>query len=419
MQHRGTTLADFRELSGLTLHQRLGGYHRWQSARRADGSWAYDKTLRGAPLPNSSMVDGCGRHIQGPNYCSQDYLSLARHVSIKEAAISALEDFGVHSAGSSALLGNTMISRQLEAELAEFLGYEHVLLFPTGWAAGYGVAKGLVRSDDWVVMDALNHACLQEGARAATPNVASVPHLDNDAFEKRLARIRARHPRSFVLAVTESVFSMDSDTPNFQRFLDICHRYEAVSLVDVAHDLGCLGPSGLGQLELQNAVACPDLLIGSFSKTFASNGGFVAMKDAATREYLKMYSCPQTFSNALSPIQVAIVRAALRIVTSGEGAGRRKRLYDNSRYLRSRLTKNGFACLGEPSAIVPVFLGEDGPARVLWQTLSNNGIASNLVEFPGVAINGARIRMQVQSAHTTEDADFFVKELTAARDSIG
>ena len=418
MQHLDITLADFRDVSGLTLKDRLCGYYRWQSARRRDGSWAYDKTLHSAPLPNSSMVDGCGRHVKGPNYCSQDYLSLAKHDSIREAAISALDEFGAHSAGSSALLGNTLISRKLEAELAEFLGYEHVLLFPTGWAAGYGVVKSLVRSDDWIVMDALTHACLQGGARAATPKVASVPHLDSDAFERRLARIRAKYPCSLVLAVTESIFSMDSDTPDLRRFLDICRKYDAVSLVDVAHDLGCLGPRGLGHLEFQNAVGCPDLLIGSFSKTFASNGGFVAMKDAATKEYLKMYSCPQTFSNALSPIQVAIVRAALRIVKSAEGASRREQLYGNSEYLRSLLIRNGFACLGGPSAIVPVLLGQDGPARVLWQTLSSNGIASNLVEFPGVAINRARIRLQVQSSHTKEDADFFVKALTAARDAI-
>jgi glycine C-acetyltransferase len=145
----------------------------------------------------------------------------------------------------------------------------------------------------------------------------------------------------------------------------------------------------------QPAVGFPDLLIGSFSKTFASNGGFVAMKDAV-KEYLKMYSCPQTFSNALSPIQVAIVRAALGIVKSSEGATRRKQLHENSVYLREQLTRNGFACLGEPSAIGPVFLGEDGPARVLWRTLSDKGVASNFVEFPGVATNGARIRMRVQ-----------------------
>ena len=292
-------------------------------------------------------------------------------------------------------------------------------MFPTGWAAGYGAIKGLVRPDDWVVMDVLSHACLQEGARAATPNVASVPHLDNAALEQRLARIRARHPRSLILAVTETLFSMDSDTPEFRSFLNVCRRHGAVSLVDVAHDLGCMGPTGRGQLETQNAVGQPDILMGSFSKTFASNGGFVATNDEAVKEYLKMYSCPQTFSNALSPIQVAIVRAALAIVRSAEGAARRRQLIDNSTYLRAELARNGFSCLGEPSAIVPVFLGEDEPARALWRTLSSRGVSSNFVEFPGVANNRARIRMQVQSAHTRAHADSFVAELVAARDGAG
>jgi 7-keto-8-aminopelargonate synthetase-like enzyme len=363
------------------------------------------------------VVDGCGRRFDGPNYCSQDYLSLASHPALKHAAIAAIEELGVHSAGSSALLGNTTISRQLETELADFIRYEHVLLFPTGWAAGYGVIKGLVRADDWVVMDALSHACLQEGARAATPNVASFPHLDNVALEKRLARIRANHPRAFILAVTETVFSMDSDTPDFSGFLEVCRRYGAISLVDVAHDLGCTGRNGLGQLEAQGLEGRPYLLIGSFSKTFASNGGFVATHDAAIKEYLKIFSCPQAFSNALSPVQVATVRAALAIVKSAEGAARRAQLIENSTYLRAQLARNGFTCLGEPSAIVPVFLGNDAPARALWRTLSDRGVSCNFVEYPGVAVNRARIRMQVQSAHTKAHTDAFVTELVAARAS--
>jgi len=416
MQYRCISLADFRHVSGTSISERVDNYYCWQSSRRSNGTWAYDKTLQSPPLPISTIVDGCGRRFDGPNYCSQDYLSLASHEAIKEAAISAIRQFGVHSAGSSALLGNTMISRELEAELADFINYEHVLLFPTGWAAGYGVINALVRPDDWVIMDALSHACLQEGAKAATNNVVSVPHLDNAAFERRLARIRASHPHSFILAITETVFSMDSDTPDFQAFLEICRSYGAVSLVDVAHDLGCLGPNGRGQLELQNAIGGPDILIGSFSKTFASNGGFIATRAAATKEYLKMYSCPQTFSNALSPIQVAIVRPALDIVRSSDGDRRRDQLRSNSTYLRSQLAQNGFICLGEPSAIVPVLLGHDEPARILWCNLSNRGIASNLVEFPGVAVNRSRIRMQVQSAHTNAHADYFVKELVAARE---
>jgi len=418
MQCTSISLADFREITGTTISERVDGYYDWQSTRRNDGTWAYDKTLQSAPLPVSKIVDGCGRRFEGPNYCSQDYLSLASHEAIKEAAITAIQQLGVHSAGSSVLLGNTTISRQLEDELADFVNYEHVLLFPTGWAAGYGVVKGLVRPDDWVIMDVLSHACLQEGAKAATSNIVSVPHLDNEAFEKRLARIRASHPHSFILAITETVFSMDSDTPDFHGFLDICRSYGAVSLVDVAHDLGCLGSTGRGQLEIQNAIGGPDILIGSFSKTFASNGGFIATKAAAAKEYLKMYSCPQTFSNALSPIQAAIVRAALHIVRSAEGSQRRERLYNNSRYLRSQLVQNGFTCLGEPSAIVPVFLGPDAPGLALWRNLSNRGVAANFVEFPGVAVNRSRIRMQVQSAHTNAHADRFVKELVAARECL-
>jgi len=295
MQRTSISLADFREITGTTISERVAGYYGWQSTRRSDGTWAYDKTLQSAPLPVSKVVDGCGRRFEGPNYCSQDYLSLASHEAIKEAAINAIQQLGVHSAGSSALLGNTAISRQLEDELADFVNYEHLLLFPTGWAAGYGVIKGLVRPDDWVIMDALSHACLQEGAKAATRNIVSVPHLDNEAFEKRLARIRASHPHSFILAITETVFSMDSDTPDFHRFLDICRSYGAVSLVDVAHDLGCLGFNGRGQLEIQNAIGGPDILIGSFSKTFASNGGFIATKAAATKEYLKNVLLPPDF----------------------------------------------------------------------------------------------------------------------------
>jgi glycine C-acetyltransferase len=414
-RRKSISLADFRELTGSSLGQRVAPYYEWQSSRRLEGTWVYDKTLRGAPLPECSLIDGCGRQLEGANYCSQDYLSLSSHEAVKDAAKAALAEFGCHSAGSSALLGNTSISRKLERELAAFVGYDHVLLFPTGWAAGYGVVKALVRPGDWVVTDALSHACLQEGARAATSNVASFPHLDNTAFEKRLSRIRASHPDAFILAITEALFSMDSDTPDLRRFAEICDAYRAVSLVDVAHDLGCLAENGGGQLENQRIEGVPDLLIGSFSKTFASNGGFITTKDFKVKEYLKMYSCPQTFSNALSPVAAAVVFAALQIVRSAEGTERRRRLLQNSVFLREKLTAVGFECLGEASAIVPVFLGSDQPGRMLWKALSDLGVASNFVEYPGVATNRSRLRLQLQCAHTESQAEHFVHKLAQAR----
>ena len=120
---KSVSLSDFRDLTGASLEERVGGYHAWQSSRRAQGSWIYDKTLNSALLPASQIMDGCGRTFQGPNYCSQDYLSLASHPIIKTAAKKAINDFGAHSAGCSALLGNTKLSRDLEQSLAEFLCY--------------------------------------------------------------------------------------------------------------------------------------------------------------------------------------------------------------------------------------------------------------------------------------------------------
>jgi 7-keto-8-aminopelargonate synthetase-like enzyme len=411
-------IADFRNPSGSNFVERIKPYHDWQQKRREEGTWVFDKTLHTAPRPDNVSADGCGRKTSGPNLCSQDYLSLSAHPAVIEAAIKAARDFGVHSAGSTALLGNTIGSRALESALGEFLKLSRVLLFPTGWAAGYGVIKGLVHNDDWIVMDALSHACLQEGARAATKNVFSVPHLNNEAVEAKLRRIREKDTTNAILVVTEALFSMDSDVPNLRGLQEICRQYNATLMVDLAHDLGAIGPNGGGFLEMQNLVGSVDLVMGSFSKTFASNGGFVASNNGEIIEYLKMYSCPQTFSNALSPIQVAAVSQALTIIGSDEGKMRRSKLRSNSDFIRSKIQETGFKVIGETSAIVPVLLGDDEPAGRLWKQLSNSGTASNLVEFPGVAVNAARLRLQLQADHEEHDLLSFVERLVAARDAI-
>lgn len=150
----------------------------------------------------------------GVNFGSQDYLSLAGHPAIRAAATEAASKFGVHSAGSAALMGNTGLSVELERQLADFLGYADCTVFPTGWGAGYGTIKTLVRPSDHIVIDVLAHACLREGARNATANVHTFPHLSNKAVERRLKRIREEDAETGILVVTETVFSMDSDVPD-------------------------------------------------------------------------------------------------------------------------------------------------------------------------------------------------------------
>jgi glycine C-acetyltransferase len=408
------SLRDYRAPEGHDLIGRIAGFHHWQSLRREHGLWPYSRSTATAPMARCDALSDAGQPISGINFASQDYLSLASHPAIKAAAIEAIAQYGVHSAGSAALLGNTALSLQLEAALSQFLGGREIVLYPTGWAAGYGSVQGFVRPNDHVVMDILAHSCLQEGAKAATQNIHYHGHLNLDALERKLQRIRANDAVNGIMVVTESLFSMHSDTPDLRAMRGLCDEFGATLLVDCAHDLGSMGDDGMGHLGLQNATGAADILVGSFSKTFASNGGFIAVKSRATAEYLKYYSATHTFSNALSPIQAATVLAALDIVRSDEGKARRRKLMDNVLHLRTELTKAGLETLGDPSPIVPVRIGTEALGRFAARHFASMGGIANLVEYPAVPQGGARFRFQVMTSHSRDDIDQVVPILASA-----
>jgi 7-keto-8-aminopelargonate synthetase-like enzyme len=408
------SLRDYRDLHGTDILGRVEHFFRWQDLRRQNQLWPYSRATETAPGAVCAAVEDTGRRFSGVNFGSQDYLSLASHAAVKDAAKAAVDAYGVHSAGSAAFIGNTTYSLQLERVVADFVGMAHAVLYPTGWAAGFGVIKALVRADDHVVMDGLAHSCLQEGAFAATRNVHLHGHLNITAARRHLARIRARDGESAILVVTESLFSMDSDTPDISALQDLAREFKATLLVDCAHDLGCLGEDGRGHMGLQHMTGLVDIVMGSFSKTFGSNGGFVACRSPAVREYLKYYSAPQTFSNALSPVQAAVVLKAFDIVRSDEGRALRAELMGNVMYLRGKLREAGFEVAGEPSAIVPVMMREEGLARLVAKRLPELGIVANLVEYPAVAKGAARFRFQVMAKHTKADIDEVVARLAAA-----
>ena len=408
------SLREYRLPEGDNLIERVKGFYGWQDLRRQNNLWPYAKSTSSAPRTHTTALTDSGKKLSGVNFASQDYLSLSSHPAIKEAAVKAIKDYGVHSAGSGALLGNTKNSLALEEEISDFLSGRRTVLYPTGWSAGFAAVQGIVRPDDHVVMDVLAHSCLQEGARAATQNVHFHGHLNIRAVERRLQRIRANDTKNGVLVVTESLFSMHSDTPDLGALRALCDEYNAQLLVDCAHDFGSIGEAGLGHLGLQNMVDAADVIIGSFSKTFASNGGFISVKAIETAEYLKYYSATQTFSNALSPVQAASVMEAFRIVRSEEGKKRRLSLMDNVLYMRKEMEKVGLETLGDPSAIVPVRVGAEGLARIASRNLSDLGAIANLVEYPAVPQGGARFRVQVMSDHTTKDIDSLVAMMLEA-----
>jgi glycine C-acetyltransferase len=186
-------------------------------------------------------------------------------------------------------------------------------------------------------------------------------------------------------------------------------------VVDVAHDLGCLSNDGRGYIGLQNMLGKIDIVMGSFSKTFASNGGFVACKSRAVKEYLRFYSAPATFSNALSPVQAAIILKAFEIVESVEGRVLRLALMANVLSLRHQLREAGLDYYGDPSAIVCVKMGTEGLARLVSKRLPKLGLVANLVEFPAVPKGAARIRMQVMANHSEKNIGDAVEILKTAR----
>ena len=410
------SMRDFRELEGKDLIGRVGGFYEWQNLRRSRGLWPYSKSTEQAPLAFCAARDDAGLRFSGLNFATQDYLGLSSDPEIKEVAKAVVDEYGVHSAGSSALAGNTKYSLRLERTISDFLDLEHAVLYPTGWAAGYGVIKGLVRPSDHVVMDGLSHACLQEGAYSATANVHLHGHLNLDSVRRHLKRIRSKDTENGVLLVTESLFSMDSDSPDLRALQELAREYEATLLVDVAHDLGAMGQSGRGFIGMQGMTGEIDIVMGSFSKTFASNGGFVACNSPAVKQYLKFYGCSATFSNALSPVQAATVAKAFEIVQSRKGQELRTRLLKRVVQMRDALAAARLDVIGAPSAIVPVLVGDEALARMVSRRLPELEVIANLVEYPAVAKGNARFRLQMMPTHSAEDVAELAARLRVAVD---
>lgn len=409
------SMRDFRVPSGADLEQRVEGFFKWQDLRRQNGLWPFSRATDFGPRTIVSAADDRGSAMQGVNFASQDYLSLSSAPEIKQTALDAIERYGVHSAGSPALVGNTTHSVALERKIAEFLGMEDALLYPTGWGAGFGVIKGLVRSSDHIVMDTLSHTCLQEGANAATRNIYQFRHLDMAHCRRWLEKIRATDTENGIMVVTEGLFSMDSDTPDLAAMQELCNEFNATLMVDVAHDLGALGEDGRGHIGMQNMLGKVDIVMGSFSKTFASNGGFVAVKNRAVKEYLRFYSAPATFSNAMSPVNAAIVLKAFEIIESPQGKLLRHELMGNVLDLRRQLRAAGLDYYGDPSAIVAVKMGTEGLARLVSRRLPELGLLCNLVEYPAVGKGAARFRMQVMAKHTPQNISDAVARIKEAR----
>jgi 7-keto-8-aminopelargonate synthetase-like enzyme len=414
MMTRLSSLVDYMNVRGTDPENRYRPFADWLVERRQENTWPYRRILGTQVSDRVTTIDE-NRQILAAgniNYASQDYLGLVQDPRLADAAVEAVGRFGVHSSGSPALLGRSQPMLGLADRLCSAAGRERCILYPTGWAAGYGVIAGLVRRHDVILIDQLAHNCLQAGAQVCS-TVHRFPHNDADEVERLLRQIRAETAGNGVFLVLESLYSMDADSPDLARILSLAREYEAIIILDVAHDFGAMGERGLGLLEQVEYEIEPDVIMGSFSKTFASNGGFV-LCSPTIYEYLCYYSPSHLFSNALSPVQASVALKAAEIVFSDEGQLLRQRLMENVLALRQAMMGKGFWVGGDPSPIVPVFVGEEALARFTSGYLTDQGLLANLVEFPAVARGKARFRFQVMPTHSAESAETAADIMSAA-----
>ena len=356
------------------------------------------KTVQRIPSARTRVA---GRDIV--NFASNNYLALAEDARVRQAAADAAQGWGAGATGSRLMGGTLALHEALETALAQFKGREAALVFPSGYHANLGMIPALVGPDDTLFLDRLAHASLVDGARLSKGRVRVFRHNDPHDLDRALSRVTGPGER---WVITESVFSMDGDRAPLKDLVSVCHKRGARLYVDEAHGTGVWGPDGRGWVNEQGVVQQVDVCMGTLSKAFGAQGGFVCGSEALipwavnrARAYI--------YSTALSPAAVGAALASLNIV--GEEPDRRQRLFERAERLWRGLGLHG------QGPIVPLIVGEDANALSLSAALWEAGLFAPAVRFPTVPKGAARVRFSLTSDHTEAEIDRVLLTVTQWR----
>ncbi|MCS4534614.1 8-amino-7-oxononanoate synthase [Neisseria montereyensis] len=365
--------------------------YRRRSARRADTLPPY-------------MESGGVRYL---NFAGNDYLGLSRDPDVIAAWQQALAQYGTGSGGSPLVTGYTDVHQALEHQLADWLGYESALLFPSGYAANQAVLLGLLQKDDILLADKLCHASMQEAAMLGAARYRRFPHNRYDILEKQLND----HPESAVLIASEGVFSMDGDKADIGRLKTLSEQYGAWLLIDDAHGIGILGEEGRGSAAAVGV--CPDILVVTFGKAVGLMGAAVLCSQTVA-EYLTQTARHLIYSTAFPPAQAAALAAALRRIRHADDL--RAKLRHNIRRFQTALAQAGLADYLMPSetAIQPFVCGSNERALSVSAELRRNGLYVPAIRPPTVPVGSARLRITLTAAHEDTHIDTLVKGLQDA-----
>ena len=334
---------------------------------------------------------------------SNSYLGLSDEPRVKEAAIEAVREYGVGSGGSRLTTGTLPLHEKLERDLAAFKGTEAAILFNTGYMANVGILSALGKSGAVIFSDELNHASIIDGCRLGHARTVVYKHNDMKDLEEKLKAVSA----PFGVIVSDAVFSMDGDVANLPEIISLSKKYNLLSMVDEAHATGVIGKTGHGIVEYYGNNVHPDILMGTMSKSLASEGGFVC-GDNLLIEYLRNTARSFIFSTSLGPAALAAADEALHIIE--DETERVAQLQRNTKVFIKALAENGITTESS-SAIVPIIIGDEGAALKAAQALYDDGIFLTAIRYPTVARGTARLRAAIMATHTEA-------ELTAAAQKI-
>ncbi len=347
---------------------------------------------------------------------SNNYLGLTAHPKVKEAAIKAIEKYGTGCSGSRYLTGTLDMHIELEEKMAKFFNAEAVLLYSTGFQTALGVLPTLVQKGDYIISDKDNHACIVTGnliAKGSMVEMVRYKHNDMHDLEKKIAKLPYEAGK---LIVSDGVFSTGGEIVDLPKLNEVAKKYNAQILIDDAHSVGVIGKGGRGtasEFSLEKEI---DLGMGTFSKTFASLGGFVYGPERVIN-YLKHHSPALIFSASPTPASVAAALAALEILIAEPE--RVTKLISNANYVRTKLREAGFTVTDGRTAIVPVIVGDDALAFKMWRMLYDSGVFVNVFISPGVPQGRQMMRTSYMSSHEPEHLDYIIDTFKKIGSQIG
>jgi 8-amino-7-oxononanoate synthase len=387
--------------TAIDVFDKVRGHERAEqlrAAREAD-LLPYFRVLESAAGPTVEM-EGAERIMLGSN----NYLGLTGDPRVIAGARAALDRYGTGLTGSRFLNGTIDLHLQLERELAEWMGTEEAIVFTTGHQANVGTLGTILGPGDTVIADSGDHASILDGCLLSRAKLRPFRHGRLDKLEKMLER--AGEDGGGVLVVVDGVFSMEGDVADLPRIVELCKAHGARLMVDEAHGAGVLGARGAGASELLGVERDVDLRMGTFSKSLASCGGFIAGSHEVI-DYLRISSRAFMFTAAAVPAAVGAALAALRIIRSEEGPQLFARVLENAAYLSDGLASLGFQVVEDEhtTTIVPVVVGDDWKAVLLWRALYDAGVYVNVALHPAVPPAGALLRTSVMATHDRATLD--------------